>query len=140
MSSINMYQVESLTGVRSALQCIVSGQGGHSMRLAALLSLTVSSVLVTPGDSQVNQGAHHEVEEVQPRIFPLLPPYQGVDFLQNWNQLTTMSNAVNSLIKDTITVSCFNFIIIFILSKMFSLVFNRFYILLRTMVYYAIVL
>ena len=43
------------------------------------------------------------------RIFPLLPQYQGVDYLQVWNSLATLRNAVFTLISSTITVSIFNF-------------------------------
>ena len=44
-------------------------------------------------------------EEETGRIFPLLPPYQGVDFLQNWRTLATVQNAIFTLLKSTITVS-----------------------------------
>ena len=43
------------------------------------------------------------------RIFPLLPEYQGVDYLQVWSSLATLRNAVFTLISSTITVSIFNF-------------------------------
>ena len=39
-----------------------------------------------------------------PVIFPLLPPYQGVDYLQNWISLATVRNAVATLTSSTITV------------------------------------
>ena len=39
-----------------------------------------------------------------PVIFPLLPPYQGVDYLQNWVSLATVRNAVATLTSSTITV------------------------------------
>ena len=45
-----------------------------------------------------------QIEETG-RIFPLLPPYQGVDFLANWRTLATLHNAVFTLLKSTITVS-----------------------------------
>ena len=42
------------------------------------------------------------------RGFPLLAPYIGVDFLQNWSSLATLRNAVFTLTKDTITVTITN--------------------------------
>jgi len=42
------------------------------------------------------------------RIFPLLPQYQGVDYLQVWNSLATLRNAVFTLISSTITLTGIN--------------------------------
>jgi len=42
------------------------------------------------------------------RIFPLLPQYQGVDYLQVWNGLATLRNAVFTLISSTITLTGIN--------------------------------
>ena len=39
-----------------------------------------------------------------PVIFPLLPPYQGVDYVANWVSLATVRNAVATLTSSTITV------------------------------------
>jgi len=42
------------------------------------------------------------------RVFPLLPPYQGVDFLQNWVSLATVRNGVAALTSSTITLMGIN--------------------------------
>ena len=62
------------------------------------------------GDSEELDHRDNDKDASSPRIFPLpvlfplLPPYQGVDYLQNWVSLATVRNAVATLTSSTITV------------------------------------
>ena len=39
------------------------------------------------------------------RVFPLLPPYQGVDFGANFNKLKSSGDAAYFVVRDSIVVS-----------------------------------
>ena len=39
------------------------------------------------------------------RVFPLLPPYQGVDFAANFNKLKSSGDAAYFVVRDSIVVS-----------------------------------
>ena len=64
-------------------------------------------VMVTLVTAAALAAGEHEDTDTG-RGFPLLAPYIGVDFLQNWSSLATLRNAVFTLTKDTITVTTTN--------------------------------
>ena len=71
-------------------------------------------VMVTLVTAATLAAGDHEDEDTDTgRGFPLLAPYIGVDFLQNWSSLATLRNAVFTLTKDTITVTITNQSIVF---------------------------
>ena len=51
----------------------------------------------------------NKVDEVEnhgsARVFPLLPPYQGVDFGANFNKLKSSGDAAYFVVRDSIVVS-----------------------------------
>ena len=79
------------------------------MRLITLLPVTLLAGVMVLVDSK------HDLEEENSdgesedqgsgRVFPLLPPYQGVDFGANFNKLKSSGDAGSSLLRDTIVVS-----------------------------------
>ena len=73
--------------------------------LGAVTLLTVT-LLLTPCGADDDRDKDNSSPRIFPLpvIFPLLPQYQGVDYVANWVSLATVRNAVATLTSSTITV------------------------------------
>ena len=75
--------------------------------LGAVTLLTVTLLLThcdaDRGEANVRDPSSPRIFPL-PVIFPLLPQYQGVDYVANWVSLATVRNAVATLTSSTITV------------------------------------
>lgn len=67
------------------------------MRPAAALLLSAPLLL--------GLAVQEEEEGGQARVFPLLPPYQGVDFAANFNKLKSSGDTAYFVVRDSIVVS-----------------------------------
>ena len=73
------------------------------MQLRHVLPLLLPLVTLLVAD---NLPAKTEEEEHgTARVFPLLPPYQGVDFGANFNKLKSSGDAAYFVVRDSIVVS-----------------------------------
>ena len=81
--------------------------------LPLLTLLLAEEPLVKEEVDKVNKGNKvnkvDKVNEVEnhgsARVFPLLPPYQGVDFGANFNKLKSSGDAAYFVVRDSIVVS-----------------------------------
>ena len=67
--------------------------------LLPLLLAFITSLLVAADNPPV------EADHGTARVFPLLPPYQGVDFGANFNKLKSSGDAAYFVVRDSIVVS-----------------------------------
>ena len=79
------------------------------MRVRTLLPITL--LVMVMGESKENQEDNDIDEKVtlseyegDGRVFPLLPPYQGVDFAANFNKLKSSGDAAYFVVRDSIVV------------------------------------
>ena len=85
------------------------------MLITRYLPVTLLSLVMVLVNSKYNlsdyeENANHEYkseDQGSGRVFPLLPPYQGVDFAANFNKLKSSGDAAYFVVRDTIVVSCF---------------------------------
>ena len=78
--------------------------------LPLLTLLLAEEPLVKEEGDKVNKvNKVDKVNEVEnhgsARVFPLLPPYQGVDFGANFNKLKSSGDAAYFVVRDSIVVS-----------------------------------
>ena len=66
--------------------------------------VTLLTVMLLLTHCDADRGEANVRDPSSPRIFPLLPQYQGVDYVANWVSLATVRNAVATLTSSTITV------------------------------------
>ena len=78
------------------------------MRVITLLPVTLlAGVLVlvdSKHDLEVENSDGQSENQRSERVFPLLPPYQGVDFGANFNKLKSSGDAGYFVVRDTIEV------------------------------------
>ena len=78
------------------------------MRVTKLLPMIPLVIVMVIGDTKhdILDEENNISESVgTARIFPLLPPYQGVDFAANFNKLKSAGDAAYFVVRDGITVS-----------------------------------
>ena len=83
------------------------------MRVTKLLPLIPLVIVMVIGDSRNDiseEGSIKNEDNISEsvgtaRVFPLLPPYQGVDFAANFNKLKSAGDAAYFVVRDGITVS-----------------------------------
>ena len=78
------------------------------MRVTKLLPMIPLVIVMVIGDTKhdISDEENNISESVgTARIFPLLPPYQGVDFAANFNKLKSAGDAAYFVVRDGITVS-----------------------------------
>ena len=78
------------------------------MRVTKLLPMIPLVIVMVIGDTKhdISEEENNISESVgTARIFPLLPPYQGVDFAANFNKLKSAGDAAYFVVRDGITVS-----------------------------------
>ena len=76
------------------------------MRLITLLPSTVLMLVIVKGIASDNDNDNVLSEyEGSGRVFPLLPPYYGVDFAANFNKLKSSGDAAYFVVRDSIVVS-----------------------------------
>ena len=79
------------------------------MRVTRYLPVTLLSLVMVLVNSKYNEeNDNHEYkseDQGSGRVFPLLPPYQGVDFAANFNKLKSSGDAAYFVVRDSIVVS-----------------------------------
>ena len=83
------------------------------MRVTKLLPMIPLVIVMVIGDTKHDISDEEKTKEENnisesvgtARIFPLLPPYQGVDFAANFNKLKSAGDAAYFVVRDGITVS-----------------------------------
>ena len=78
------------------------------MRVTKLLPMIPLVIVMVIGDTKhdISEEENNISESVgTARIFPLLPPYQGVDFAANFNKLKSAGDAAYFVVRDGIPVS-----------------------------------
>ena len=71
------------------------------MRVRVLLYIAMLWIVMVIGDTMYSLSDY----EGSGRVFPLLPPYQGVDFAANFNKLKSSGDAAYFVVRDSIVVS-----------------------------------
>ena len=99
---------------RGSLSCNLSSAANTKckMQVIILLPVTLLAIVMVLVDSK------HDLKEEENddqdyksdnqgsgRVFPLLPPYQGVDFGANFNKLKSSGDAGYFVVRDSIVVS-----------------------------------
>ena len=79
------------------------------MKVVTLVPLTVVMVVLVMGESKddMEEGAMEILSDYEGsgRVFPLLPPYQAVDFATNFNKLKSSGDTAYFVVRDSIVVS-----------------------------------
>ena len=75
--------------------------------LLPLVMVLVNSKYNLSDDEENDNHEYKSEDQGSGRVFPLLPPYQGVDFAANFNKLKSSGDAAYFVVRDTIVVSCF---------------------------------
>ena len=75
------------------------------MMLLPIVMVLVDSKYDLGDDSENDDHEHKTEDQGSARIFPLLPPYQGVDFAANFNKLKSSGDAGYFVVRDSIVVS-----------------------------------
>ena len=78
------------------------------MRVIILLPVVLLALVMVLVESKHDPKDENYKSENQGsgRVFPLLPPYQGVDFAANFNKLKSSGDAGYFVVRDSIVVSC----------------------------------
>jgi hypothetical protein len=84
----------------------------YNMQVIIFLPVTLLAIVMVLVDSKHNlkEEDSHDQEyksknKGSGRVFPLLPPYQGVDFGANFNKLKSSGDAGYFVVRDSIVVS-----------------------------------
>jgi len=72
------------------------------MMLLPIVMVLVDSKYDLGDDSENDDHEHKTEDQGSARIFPLLPPYQGVDFAANFNKLKSSGDAGYFVVRDSI--------------------------------------
>jgi len=72
------------------------------MMLLPVVLVLVDSKYDLGEDEENNDHMHKSEDQGSARIFPLLPPYQGVDFAANFNKLKSSGDAGYFVVRDSI--------------------------------------
>ena len=75
------------------------------MRVITLLPMILLVVVMVIVDSKDDLEKIDGDDQGSGRVFPLLPPYQGVDFAANFNKLKSSGDAGYFVVRDSIVVS-----------------------------------
>ena len=75
------------------------------MRVITLLPMILLVVVMAIVDSKDDLEKRDGDDQGSGRVFPLLPPYQGVDFAANFNKLKSSGDAGYFIVRDSIVVS-----------------------------------
>ena len=75
------------------------------MRVITLLPMILLVVVMVIVDSKPGLEKRDGDDQGSGRVFPLLPPYQGVDFAANFNKLKSSGDAGYFIVRDSIVVS-----------------------------------
>ena len=81
------------------------------MRVIILLPVVLLALVMVLVESKTDKEKEKDSEDYtienqgSGRVFPLLPPYQGVDFAANFNKLKSSGDAGYFVVRDSIVVS-----------------------------------
>ena len=73
--------------------------------LLPLVMMLVNSEYNLSDDEENDNHEYKSEDQGSGRVFPLLPPYQGVDFAANFNKLKSSGDAAYFVVRDSIVVS-----------------------------------
>ena len=79
------------------------------VRVLLCMAMLLLGTVVVIGDTE-EEGVDDAMESLSDyegsgRVFPLLPPYQAVDFPANFNKLKSSGDAAYFVVRDSIVVS-----------------------------------
>ena len=73
--------------------------------ILSLVMVLVNSKYNLSDDEENDNHEYKSEDQGSGRVFPLLPPYQGVDFAANFNKLKSSGDAAYFVVRDSIVVS-----------------------------------